>query len=274
MAVDTQTRAPLSRALQGHAASYAATLVSAQIKAFAAAGTLGGEDDWASCDASGGTFIVTLPDQASVLIGKDYTVKEWEGTNLVTVAAAGSGTIDGAATLTISGGEAATIRARLITAAGAVTWDVVSQTAPNPAAGGELLAANNLSDVASAPISRSNLDAGRKTVTLTRVDLIAASAEVYRYVNNSGNSETVTVLSSALTAALATGDATITASINGVPVTTGVITITEVGSAAGDLDSAIPTAANVIANGQVLELTVGGANTAAVFADVSVELTY
>jgi hypothetical protein len=114
----------------------------------------------------------------------------------------------------------------------------------------------------------------RKTLVFTRVNVVGATASVYRYQNVSGNSETVLKIGSALSAALATGDATITASIDGVAVTSGVVTLAQVGSAAGTKDSATPSALNVIANGASLELTVGGTNDAAVFADVSVELSY
>jgi hypothetical protein len=136
-----------------------------------------------------------------------------------------------------------------------------------------LLASNNLSDVTAAT-ARANLVANRKTLVFTRVNVVGATASVYRYLNVSGNSETVLKIGSALSAALATGDATITASINGVAVTGGVVTIAESGSAAGTKDTATPSATNVIVDGASLELTVGGTNDAAVFADVSVELSY
>ena len=136
-----------------------------------------------------------------------------------------------------------------------------------------VLVSNNLSDVTAAT-ARANLVANRKTLIFSRVNVVGATASVYRYLNVSGNSETILKIGSALSAALATGNATITASIDGVAVTLGVITITEAGSAAGDKDSATPSALNVIADGASLELTVGGTNDAAVFADVSVELSY
>jgi hypothetical protein len=136
-----------------------------------------------------------------------------------------------------------------------------------------VLVSNNLSDVTAAT-ARANLVANRKTLIFSRVNVVGATASVYRYVNTSGYAQTILSIASALTAALATGDATITASINATPVTTGVVTIAESGSAAGTIDSCTPSAANVIGLGQVLELTVGGGNDAAVFADVSVELSY
>lgn len=71
-------------------------------------------------------------------------------------------------------------------------------------------------------------------------------------------------------AALATGDATLTARINGTPVTGGVITITQAASAIGDKDSASPSALNTIAVGDEIQLLVGGTNSAAAaFAEVT-----
>jgi len=75
-------------------------------------------------------------------------------------------------------------------------------------------------------------------------------------------------LYSVASGALATGPATLTFGINGTPVTGGVITIA-LGGAAGDVDSASPSAAHVLAAGDVIECTVGGSNTAAETAAVS-----
>ncbi|MDQ2084700.1 hypothetical protein RA307_31350 [Xanthobacteraceae bacterium Astr-EGSB] len=71
---------------------------------------------------------------------------------------------------------------------------------------------------------------------------------------------------------LTTGDATLTAKINGVAVTDGVVTITQAGSAAGDKDSATPSAANVVAVGDDLSLTVGGTNATATVANALFEI--
>ncbi len=75
-------------------------------------------------------------------------------------------------------------------------------------------------------------------------------------------------------AALATGNATLTCSIDGVGITTGVITVTQAGSAEGDIDTVTPSGNNVIAVGEVFEVTVGGTNTQAnSFVDVTYLLT-
>ena len=61
--------------------------------------------------------------------------------------------------------------------------------------------------------------------------------------------------------ALSTGDATVTTAIEGTAVTGGVVTIAQSGSAAGDKDSAVPTAANTGEAGDKITLTVGGTAT-------------
>lgn len=326
----TQDRPDPNLTLQQLAALPLATMVALQIQSFTAAGVLGFDKDVAACDASGGTFTLDLPSGADVIVGKPYYVKEYHGTNLVTVRGyGGAGTVDGSGSKALAAGEAMLVVARAVNESTlAVTWDVLGQTAPNPAAGGELLAANNLSDLANAATARTNLGvpatatvlavannlsdlanaatartnlavaassatllkadnlsgiaspataranigANRKTLTFTRANLIGASANVYRYLNVSGNSETILKIGTVLTGAL-DADATITASIDAVAVTTGVVTITNPG-AAGDKDTATPSGANVIADGAALELTIGGGNTNAVFADISVELSY
>jgi hypothetical protein len=100
---------------------------------------------------------------------------------------------------------------------------------------------------------------------------VSATAFVARYVHR-GPPMRIVAISSVISAALATGNMTITAAINGVAVTGGVVTVTQSGSAAGDVDLAEPTAANTISEGQVLTLTVGGTNTGAGHTEVTVEL--
>ncbi len=75
---------------------------------------------------------------------------------------------------------------------------------------------------------------------------------------------TITSIASCLqVAALTTGDATITGAIAATPITDGAITITQSGSAVGDLDVVTPSAANVVAVGDYLNFTVAGTNDAA-----------
>jgi len=97
--------------------------------------------------------------------------------------------------------------------------------------------------------------------------------DVYRFVSQMAG--TITSISSILQgAALATGDATLTCAIGAVAITDGVITITQAASAEGDIDTATPSAANVVAVGDDVNVTVGGANTdATAFADVTFLVT-
>jgi hypothetical protein len=106
---------------------------------------------------------------------------------------------------------------------------------------------------------------------LTCADLTGTA--VYRQVAQLAG--TISSISSVLCgAALATGNATLTCSIDGTPITLGALTITQIGSAEGDIDTVTPSGANVIAVGEVFEVTVGGANTdATAFAEVTYLLT-
>ncbi len=141
------------------------------------------------------------------------------------------------------------------------------------AAAGALLTASNLSDVASAATARGNLGANKVYVPVKAASLVGAGAAVYRFV--APVTGTITKVHSVLNAALTTGDATLTTKIGATPVTNGALTITQAGSAAGDVDSATPSATNAVTAGvSVVSLTVGGTNDAAVSADALVEITF
>jgi len=127
------------------------------------------------------------------------------------------------------------------------------------AADGDVVAANNLSDLANPATARANIAANKVTLELHALDLKAADAKVYRIVSPVAG--TIKKIYSVIDAALAGGDATLTGKIGAVAITGGVVTITQAGSAAGDVDVATPSALNVVAIGDVISLTVGGANT-------------
>ena len=101
-------------------------------------------------------------------------------------------------------------------------------------------------------------------ISLEKVSSKASDAEVARWVAPFAcqllNFQTV------LNGALATGNATVQAKINGTncgSTTTGLATITQAASAAGDVDSANPLLTNlVLAKGDVLSFTVGGTSDA------------
>lgn len=71
------------------------------VKTVTAAYTLTFEDFAIHADATGGAFTVTLLPAADAR-GRDYTIKKIDATANVTVAADGSETIDGAASVTLS----------------------------------------------------------------------------------------------------------------------------------------------------------------------------
>jgi hypothetical protein len=72
---------------------------------------------------------------------------------------------------------------------------------------------------------------------------------------------TITKLYSVINGAITIGDAAITMEIAGTAVTGGGLTIANVGSAAGTVDSATPTAANTVTAGQAIEIITDGGST-------------
>jgi hypothetical protein len=85
-----------------------------------AAYTIQPRDHHVRANATGGAFSVTLPDSKEV-IGRTFHVKRLNaGANNVTIAAAGTDTIDGAATLVL----AAQYASAQLYAAGAGLWDI------------------------------------------------------------------------------------------------------------------------------------------------------
>lgn len=66
---------------------------------------------------------------------------------------------------------------------------------------------------------------------------------------------------SVINGAIGTGDATLTPKIGGTAMTNGAITVTQSGSAAGDVDSSFPTSARTVAAGDAIEIETDGAST-------------
>lgn len=82
----------------------------------------------------------------------------------------------------------------------------------------------------------------------------------------------ITKISTILHGAISVADATVTTEINGTLVTGSSITVAQSGSAAGDVDSAVPTAANTVAVGDKIEVITDGGSTTAAIATVVVEI--
>ena len=77
---------------------------------------------------------------------------------------------------------------------------------------------------------------------------------------------------SVISGTIATANAVLTASIGGVNITGGAITIAYSGSAAGDIDSCAPTAKNEVAEGQAIKITTNGASTNTVYSQLTIIL--
>lgn len=151
-------------------------------------------------------------------------------------------------------------------------WVKMGYEALTSPAGG-LLAANNLSDLATKATARANLGGGadKIIVSMGAVSLVGADATVLRTVAPVAGD--IKAIRSVTNGALTTGDATLTGKIGATAITDGVVTIAQAGSAAGDVDAAAPSAAKTVAVGDVISVTVGGTNDAAVTANVVIEIT-
>jgi hypothetical protein len=97
--------------------------------------------------------------------------------------------------------------------------------------------------------------ASTKNYQVKQVADLSAEATYYLTARYAGK---ITSIKTIIDGAVGTADVTITPSINGTPVTNGVVTIATSGSAAGDQDSATPSAANTVAIGDKISFVVTG----------------
>ena len=93
--------------------------------------------------------------------------------------------------------------------------------------------------------------------TFLTLDIDDGSAEAVYYLL-SPHAGTITKIWTVIDDAVSTADITITAAIGATGITNGVVTIATSGSAAGDIDSATPTALNTVTAGQAVNFTVTG----------------
>jgi len=96
---------------------------------------------------------------------------------------------------------------------------------------------------------------------MVSLDITDASAEAVYYAV-CPHAGSISKIWTVIDSAVLTADVTVTAAIAAVAVTTGAITITQSGSAAGDIDSCVPSAANVVTAGQAVNFTVSGGGAA------------
>lgn len=92
-------------------------------------------------------------------------------------------------------------------------------------------------------------------VTVTMADLSTASSA---FVASPWRGRIVRYYS-CIQNAITTADGSVSLEINGTAVTGSTITVTQSGSAAGDVDSATPTAANYVNEGDTIEIITTGA---------------
>lgn len=92
---------------------------------------------------------------------------------------------------------------------------------------------------------------------LITLDIADGSAEATYYVV-CPNAGTISKIWTVIDGAVSTADITVTASIGATAVTDGVVTIATAASAAGDVDSATPSAANTVTAGQAVNFAVTG----------------
>lgn len=103
------------------------------------------------------------------------------------------------------------------------------------------------------------------TLTYTFTDISTASSQ-WVVCPIAG---TISKIYSVLHGAIATADTVMSFEIAGIAVTNGNITITQSGSAAGDVDSSTPTAARTLTAGQAIEIISDGGSTNTVNATIT-----
>lgn len=118
-------------------------------------------------------------------------------------------------------------------------------------------------------ITATTAELNQYVVTLDIVNL-DTDATYYVVLPHAG---TIDTISSVIHAAIATADATITCNIGATPITGGAITVTQAGSAAGDVDTVSPSAAKTVTAGQAVNCAVTGSNTGAARASLSFTVT-
>jgi len=111
---------------------------------------------------------------------------------------------------------------------------------------------------------------GNKVYLTAEIADISTAGSYWIVVPVKGN---ITKIYSVIDGAITGADAVLSFEIAGTPITGGNITIANVGSAAGVVDSSTPSAANAITAGAALELITDGASTNTVTSKLTIEIT-
>ena len=99
------------------------------------------------------------------------------------------------------------------------------------------------------------VDASNKFYLTQDIQDLSAEATYYQVVPYAGR---ITKISTVIDGVVSSADVTLTCNIGATPITNGVVTIATASSAAGDRDSATPTAANTMIAGSALNCVVTG----------------
>lgn len=280
MSRDLQIRSPLQNSIQQHNNRAAGSLIAKQIQSFTYEGTarsLDPEKDTAIVDTTGGTVTMLLPVGSDANKGLPFFFYKLVAGNTLTVArATGSGqTIEGATSVSATG----------IGACIAMFWDGSTWRRLNAsvAAATGLLAANNLSDVASAATARTNLGVSATTavdlkadvhlVAAIECDLIdTADGTTYSFIPLFAGTLTnvAMVLDGATTAVDA---ASVAIDIDGTPVVLAAPLSAPAVSAAGFEVITTVSSAGAFTAGQRIKLTTTSGNTSATRGTVSLGAT-
>lgn len=97
-----------------------------------------------------------------------------------------------------------------------------------------------------------------------KIEDVSTAGQVYVPVPDGGK---IVKVITALNGALGTANAVLTLKIGGTAVTGGSITITQSGSAAGDVDTCVPTAANEVSEDDTIEIETNGASSNTISVD-------
>ena len=110
----------------------------------------------------------------------------------------------------------------------------------------------------------------KKIALYTSIADISTAGQIYVVSPVAG---TITKIYSVINGAIATANSILTPKIAGTAITGGAITVAFSGSAAGDVDSSTPTAANTITAGQAIEIETDGASSNTVEVVLTIEIT-
>jgi len=111
---------------------------------------------------------------------------------------------------------------------------------------------------------------GKTAYIVTHFNNINTTTDIFIPTNVAG---TIDSIRSVIDAAFTGADTTLTCKINGTNITGGALVITQVGSAAGDVDSASPTANKTLAVGDYIQVTSDTAATSGVNATLMFTIT-